>query len=236
MTRQEIIDILKEHASDERKQGMSRFGIDTTQAYGISIPVLRKLAKRIGTDHVLARELWDTGIHEAKILAGMIASAEQADDMLMETWVTDVQSWDLCDQTCMNFFSKTTMAYTKAQEWAKREEEFVKRAGFALMAVIAVHDKDRDEKDFISFLYLIKTHAEDSRKYVKKAVNWALRQIGKRSITLNHMAVSAARELKQSDSRTARWIGSDALRELTNEKVQKRLEVNSLLSEWFDEK
>jgi len=202
---------------------MARFGINPKDTYGVSIPVLRKMAKQIGRNHLLAKKLWTLGIHEARILAGMIDPPEEVSEDQMEKWVKDFDSWDVCDQVCSNLFDKTKFAHKKAIEWSKRREEFVKRAGFVLMATLAVHDKEASDKEFLKFLPIIKREATDERNFVKKAVNWALRQIGKRNLSLNKMAIQTAKELQRTDSKSARWIASDAIRELTSEAVQKKL-------------
>jgi 3-methyladenine DNA glycosylase AlkD len=157
------------------------------------------------------------------MLASFIGEPEKVSESLMEAWVREFDSWDICDQVCANLFDRTPLAYKKAYEWSKREEEFVKRAGFVLMAALSVHDKKVDDKTFLKFLPIIKREANDERNYVKKAVNWALRQIGKRNLSLNKQAIKTAREIQKMDSKPARWIASDALRELTSEKAQKRL-------------
>lgn len=203
---------------------MARFGINPDRALGVRIPDLRRLAKQVGTDHSLALGLWKTGIHEARILASMIDDPAAVTERQMESWAGDFDSWDLCDQCCGNLFDRTPFAYGKAVEWASRDEEFIKRAGFALMAWAAVQDKTADNRVFLEFLPVIEREANDDRNFVKKAVNWALRQIGKRNRRLNRAAVAAARRLaKQKDSRAARWVGTDALRELTSEGVRSRL-------------
>jgi 3-methyladenine DNA glycosylase AlkD len=203
---------------------MARFGINPDRALGVRIPDLRRLAKQVGTDHSLALGLWKTRIHEARILASMIDDPASVTKRQMESWARDFDSWDLCDQCCGNLFDRTPFAYVKAVEWASRDEEFIKRAGFALMAWAAVHDKGADNRTFLEFLPVIELHAADDRNFVKKAVNWALRQIGKRNQRLNRAAATAARRLaKRHDSRAARWIGTDALRELTSESVRSRL-------------
>jgi len=219
----EIIIWLKSLSNPKSREGMARYGINPEKTLGVSIPALRKLAKEIGISHVLAQQLWDTGIHEARILAGMIDDPDKVSDSQMEQWVRDFDSWDVCDQCCMNLFDRTGFAYPKAIEWSSREEEFVKRAGFALMAVLASHDKKAGDEVFLKFFPAIEKESVDERNYVKKAVNWALRQIGKRSINLNRMAIETAKNIKKIDSRAARWIASDALRELAGEAVQKRL-------------
>ena len=223
MELQEVLTQLKALANPEAVSGMAQFGIQGQNVYGISIPNLRKLAKQIKKDHALAGELWQSGIHEARILASMIDDPKLVTEAQLEAWVKDFDSWDLCDQCCSNLFDKTEFAYPKAIAWTEREEEFVKRAGFVLMACLAVHDKKAPNAQFEQFLTLIKREASDDRNFVKKAVNWALRQIGKRNRHLNRQAIALAQEIWEIDCKTARWIGSDALRELTSEKVQQRL-------------
>jgi 3-methyladenine DNA glycosylase AlkD len=204
-------------------EGMARFGINTARAYGVSIPTLRKLAKETGRDHELAMELWRSGVHEARILAAYIADPRVLTEEQMESWVLDFDSWDICDQVCSSLFDRTALAHTKAVEWAGREKEFVKRAGFALMAALAVHDKSAPDSAFRGFLAEIKRASADERNYVRKAVNWALRQIGKRNASLNRHAVKAAEDILKIDSKAARWVARDALRELTSEKVRARI-------------
>lgn len=194
---------------------MARFGINRHKALGISIPTLRAMAKRIGRDHALARQLWASGIHEARILASIIDEPDKVTSRQMERWVRDFDSWDVCDQCCGNLFDKTPFAYRKAAAWSRRREEFVKRAGFALMAALAVHDKETGDAAFVKFLRLIERAAADDRNFVKKAANWALRQIGKRNGQLRRDAIKTAREIQKIDSRAARWIAADALRELS---------------------
>jgi 3-methyladenine DNA glycosylase AlkD len=203
--------------------GMARYGIKTDNALGTSMPALRKMGKAFGRDHELARELWATGIHEARILASIVDDPALVTKKQMETWVRDFDSWDVCDQVCMNLFDKTPHAYDKATAWSSRRAEFVKRAGFALMAALAVHDKQATDRAFHPFLESIVRESVDDRNFVKKAVNWALRSIGKRNAALNKKAVAAAKTIQKIDSKTARWNANDALRELTSDKVQKKL-------------
>jgi 3-methyladenine DNA glycosylase AlkD len=195
-----------------------------SQFLGVPVPEIRTLAKEIKRDHTLALRLWDSGIHEARILATMIADPKLVTPDLMETWAQSFDSWDVCDQCCGNLFDKTPFAYDKALAWTARDEEFVKRAGFALIAYIAVHDKKAPDEKILPFLDPIRREADDQRNFVKKAVNWALRQIGKRNAILNQRAIETAEQIQQS-ARTpsARWIASDALRELTSDAVQGRL-------------
>ena len=219
----DIIQKLKSLSDPEAVKGMARFGINPENTCGVSIPALRKMAKEIGVDHDLAQRLWASKIHEARILASMIDDPKLITEAQMDAWVNDFDSWDVCDQCCSNLLDKTKFAYGKAYEWSKREEEFVKRAGFTLIATLAVHDKKAPDDDFLNFLPIIKRDATDDRNLVKKAVNWALRQIGKRNLDLNKLAIKTAEEIQQVDSRSAKWIASDAMRELTGEAIQKRL-------------
>lgn len=202
---------------------MVRFGINSKDTYGVSIPNIRKIAKEIGKDHKLAGELWDSGIHEAKILAGYIDDPRLVTDKQMDAWIEGFDSWDVCDQVCANLFDKTPFAFEKAKKWAKRKAEFEKRAGFALMACLAWHNKEAADEMFITFFSLIKEGSEDERNFVKKAVNWALRQIGKRNKNLNKRAIKSAQEIEKLNSKSARWVAKDALKELQDPKVLKRM-------------
>jgi len=221
---EEILKQLKSLYNPDAVAGMARFGINATNTYGVSIPVLRKMAKQIGKNHLLAEKLWNSGIHEARILAPLIDPPETVTERQMETWVKDFDSWDVCDQCCSNLFDKTKFAHKKALEWSKRREAFVKRAGFVLMATLAVHDKETDNQKFLRFLPVIKREATDERNFVKKAVNWALRQIGKRNSALNKIAIQTAKQIEKMDSKSARWIASDAIRELTHRAIQKKFQ------------
>lgn len=207
---------------------MSRFGIETSSAFGVSVPKLRQFARKLGKNHSLAQQLWKTRIHEARILASMIDDPDEVTEEQMEKWAKDFDSWDVVDGCCGNLFDKTPFAVRKAVEWCRRPEEYVKRAGFVLMAELAVHDKQAPNETFMRFLPLISTGASDERNFVKKAVNWALRQIGKRNVALNRAAVQTAEGIGESDSKAARRVASDALRELTGTSVQKRLRATVL--------
>ena len=224
MKYENILKKLKALSNPKAVEGMARFGISPENTYGVSIPNLRKMAKEIGRDHSLAQQLWDSGIHEARILASMIDQVDQVTKNQMDAWIKDFDSWDVCDQCCMNLFDKTPLAWEKAIEWTNREREFEKRAGFALMACLAWYDKESPDKKFLVFLPAIKRQAVDDRNYVKKAVNWALRNIGKRNLNLNKKAIETAKEIQKMDSRSAKWIASDAIRELMSEAVQERLQ------------
>lgn len=222
---EEILTKLRSMSDPKAVEGMARFGINPKNTYGVSIPTLRAMAEVIGRDHALALQLWSSGIHEARILTSMIDSPELITEEQMERWVRDFDSWDVCDQCCSNLFDRTEFAYQKAVEWSKRKEEFVKRAGFVLMAALAVHDKKAKDEEFVRFLPLIKGESTDDRNFVKKAVNWALRQIGKRNAVLNKEAIKTAKEIQKIDSKTAKWVASDALRELTSEAIRKKIAI-----------
>jgi 3-methyladenine DNA glycosylase AlkD len=219
----EIITLLKSHASEANREGMKRYGINTDNALGIPLPFLRNLARQHRNKHDLALQLWGTGIHDARMLATMIDDARQVTGQQMEEWVMDFNSWDICDQCCSNLFGYTPFALQKIWEWTERDEEFVKRAGFVLIACLAVHDKKADDTVFKSFLPVIIEHSTDPRNFVRKAVNWALRQIGKRNLALYNEALQLSQALMNSDDRTARWIGSDANRELTGKTAINRM-------------
>jgi len=207
---------LKKNSDPKDREGMARFGINPKYALGVRIPVLRNLAKKIGKNHKLAQELWKTKIHEARILAGMIDNPKEVTEKQIEEWVKEFNSWDLCDQCCMNLFDKTSIVWRKAIEWPRRKEEFVRRAGFALMACLACHDKKAKDEDYLKLFPVIKKYSADERNFVRKAVNWALRQIGKRNKNLNKEAIKLAREIQKIDSKTAKWIANDAIRELSS--------------------
>jgi 3-methyladenine DNA glycosylase AlkD len=202
---------------------MSRFGIETSKALGISVTRLREIGRRTGPNHKLAQELWDSGIHEARILATIIDIPGEVTLDQMESWASDFDSWDIVDGCCGNLFDKTSFAVIKAVEWCKRPEEFVRRAGFVLMAELAVHDRNMPDETFISFFPLMIEGSIDDRNFVKKAVNWALRQIGKRNRRLNTAAIRTSKIIAESNSRAAKWIASDAIRELTGEPIRKKL-------------
>lgn len=219
----DIVKKLKSLKNPKNIEGMSRFGINSKNTLGVPVPILRAMAKKIGKDHNLASELWKTGIHEARILAGMIDDQALVTEKQADSWAADFDSWDVCDQVCMNLFDRTKFAYKKAAFWTKDKREFVRRAGFALMAALAVHDKKANDEDFIKFLPLIKKYSTDERNFVKKAINWALRQIGKRNKALNKEALKVAREILKTDSKTAKWIAKDAIRELTDKKTLSRM-------------
>jgi len=216
----EIIIKLKSHSNPKSVEGMAKFGINPKNTLGVPVPFIRKMGKEIGKNHELAQQLWSSGNHETRILAGLIDDSKLVTEEQMEKWVKDFDSWDVCDQVCMNLFDKTPFAYKKAIEWSSKKEEFVKRAAFALMASLSVHDKKAKDEDFLKFLPVIKRESIDERNFVKKAVNWALRQIGKRNKRLQKEAIKTAKEIQKIKSKSARWIASDTIRELESKKIK----------------
>ena len=219
----DVLDKLQSKAQPEQLQGMAKYGMTIEKRLGVSVPDMRKLAKALGRDHRLALELWKTGIAEARIVAGMVGDPAKLTEEQMEEWVEDINSWDVCDQVCMNLFEKSQLAWKKMIDWSEREEEFVRRAAFSLIACLAWHDKKASDEKFIELLPVIVRTATDERNFVKKAVNWALRNIGKRNTKLNEAAISTAKEIQRLDSKAARWIAADAIRELKSEAIQSKL-------------
>jgi 3-methyladenine DNA glycosylase AlkD len=221
-TVKEVLSYFKSLENHANIEGMKRYGIAANKAFGVNIPVIRKLAKELKYNHRLAQELWDTKIHEARILAFLIDDPKDVTIEQMERWVSEINSWDICDGCMSNLFDKTFFAYQKAIEWSKRKEEFVKRSGFVLMATLAVHDKKAENSAFENFFPLIEKEAWDDRNFVKKAINWALRQIGKRNPYLYKQAIRVAERIQKQEYKSAKWIAVDALREFKSEKVYVR--------------
>jgi len=219
----DVLDKLQKKARPDQLEGMAKYGMAVERRLGVSVPDMRKLAEEIGKDHKLALELWKTDIAEARIVAAMVGDPDKLTEEQMEDWVMGINSWDVCDQVCMNLFEKNRLAWKKIVDWPEREEEFVKRTAFSLIACLAWHDKKASDEKFIESLPVIMRGATDERNFVKKAVNWALRNIGKRNLNLNEAAINAANKIQQLDSKAARWIASDAIRELESEAVQARL-------------
>ncbi|MDP7510390.1 MAG: DNA alkylation repair protein [Dehalococcoidia bacterium] len=226
---EEVLEKLRALADPESLAGMAGYGIRTGRSWGVTLPKMRSLAREIGVSHRLAERLWDAGIRETRLLATMVDDPKVLTEEQAERWVKDLDSWDVCDGCCM-FLARAELAPRKCVEWSARDEEFVKRAGFVVMARLAVGDETAGDELFEGFLPIIKRESTDQRNYVRKGVNWALRQIGKRNPALNRKAIETAREIQRMDSRSARWIASDALRELTGQAVQERLLAKSLTS------
>lgn len=221
-----IMQELESLSNPDDVQGMAQYGIVTQKTFAVRIPELRRIAKEAGKDHELALKLWESGYRETRILACMIENPEHITSKQMDSWAMEFDCWEVCDQCCMKLFHLTPFAYEKIYQWSSREEEFVKRAAFTLIAVLAVHDKEAADEKFTRFFPLIIRESTDNRKYVKKAVNWALRQIGKRNITLNNESIKVAEKIHQIDSKSAKWIAADALKELKSEKIQRRFHEN----------
>jgi 3-methyladenine DNA glycosylase AlkD len=219
----EIVERLRSLGEPANLPGMARYGIDVSNAFGVAIPLLRSIAKETGRDHRLALALWRTGIHEARILASMVDEPGRVTVRQMDTWARGFDSWDVCDQVCGNLFDRTPHAIDRVHAWAERPEPFVRRAAFATIAGITVHRRDVGDDELRAMLPLIEAASDDDRNYVRKAVSWALRQIGKRNMRLNAEAVRTAERIRARRTRAARWIASDALRELTGDAVQRRL-------------
>ena len=226
----QIVTSLESHGSPKVVAGMAKYGITGNKIFGVSIPKLRRMGKELGADHELSLNLWTYPSRETRILAALTGIPDRMTGDLMEEWVVEFDSWEVCDQVIMNLFEKTRFAYSKAVVWSSREEEFVKRAGFVLMARLAVSDKKAPDEKFKDFFPFIIKGATDNRVYVRKGVNWAIRQIGKRNLNLNAYAVKQAERILEIDSQAARWVASDALRELRSEAVLSRLEERSQVS------
>jgi 3-methyladenine DNA glycosylase AlkD len=220
---QAVLAWLKQNGSKAARDGMARFAIPSNRAFGISVGALRQQAKRLGPNHALAAALWKTGWYEARMLATFIAEPDRITPAHMDRWVEDFDNWAICDTACFHLFDRTADPWRKVEQWSARREEFVRRAGFALMWSLSVHDKQAGDEPFVAGLALIEGASTDERNFVKKAVNMALRAIGKRNRSLNEAAVTVARRLAASPHQTARWIGKDALRELTSPSVAQRL-------------
>lgn len=221
MNENQLIKILKPLGNKENIVGMARFGIVPKNAIGVFVPKLRLISKKIGKNQELAQKLWKSRIHEIKLIAIFIQEPEKINSKQMNFWVKDFYSWDICDQCC-SVWAKSKLSWQKPVTWAKSNKEFVRRAAFALIACLAVHDKTAKNKDYIKFFPLIKKYSTDKRNYVKKATNWALRQIGKRNWYLNKQAIKTAKDIKKIDSKSARWVASNAISELTKVKKMRQ--------------
>lgn len=218
-----ILSWLREHGSAEALSGMARYGIPDERAFGIPMRVMKAYAKELGTNHRLALSLWDTGWYEARTVAVFIADPAELTREEMDRWAADFDSWAICDTACFHLFDRTDSAWSSVPRWAKTEAEFNKRAAFALLWGLSVHDKASGDEPFLEALRWIDEGAQDERLYVKKAVDMALRAVGKRSPALNVAACKLARRLAARDDATPRWIGRHALRELESSRVQARL-------------
>ncbi len=222
-TTKQCLDELKAKSVSENLSGMARFGIDTSKALGVSMPNIRQIAKTTKQNHILALELWQSEIHEARILASLVEDPKLVTRGQMDEWAGNFQSWDVCDQVCGNLFDRLPFAREAINDWSIDQREFVKRAAFAMIAWQAVHLKKEPDEDFTAYFPLIKNASNDKRNFVKKAVNWALRQIGKRRLSLYHPAYALAEELANSHVASAPWIGKDAIREFDKPALKTKL-------------
>lgn len=210
---EEILREMRGLANPAAVEGMARFGVDTSSALGLSVPAIRGIARRVGRDQKLAEELWNTGVHEARVLASLVAEPETISRATMDRWARDFRSWDVCDACCCNLFDRTPFVWQKIPKWAANRGEYVRRAAFSTLACAAVHDKSAEDQRFLDGLGLVEQYAFDERNFVRKAVNWALRNIGKRNTRLLPEAIACAERVRAQDSKSARWIAADALRE-----------------------
>jgi 3-methyladenine DNA glycosylase AlkD len=220
-----VLTWLKRHSSKSTRAGMARYGIPSENAFGVSVADIRLLGKRLGRDHDLALALWETGSYEARMLTPFIDEPARVTPAQMDRWCRDFDSWAICDALCFHLFDKTPHAWQKIAKWAGRREEFVKRAAFALLASVALHDKKAADAPFLKSFALIERAATDDRNFVKKAVSWALRGIGKRNVALNSAALKLARRLADSPHSAARWTGKDALLDLATPATRRRFEL-----------
>ncbi|HYJ94483.1 MAG TPA: DNA alkylation repair protein, partial [Vicinamibacterales bacterium] len=203
--------------------GMARYGIVADKVFGVSMSTMQSLARELGRDHKLSEALWKTGWYEARMLASLVGEPDRVTPAQMERWARSFDNWAVCDTATFVLWDRTPHAWGKVREWSGRKEEFVKRAAFAMLASLTVHDKKAPDEPYLAGLKLVEREAVDDRNFVKKAVNWALRSIGKRSRLLNKAAIDVARRLAESTEPAARWVGKDALRELTSASVQRRV-------------
>ena len=223
MEYEEIIKKFESLRNEENIRGQERFGIKSSKSYGIRMPEIRKIAKEVGHNHNIAVQLWNQGYHESKILAFMVEEKDKFTEEQLDSWIKDFDSWDVVDQACINFLRHVDFAINKIPEWAESDEEFIKRTAFSLIAVLAVHEKEESDDYFRKYYPLIKDASCDNRNFVKKSVNWAIRQIGKRNLVLNREAIDLSNEILENNCKASRWIGKNALKELQSEKVQSKL-------------
>lgn len=218
---------LKRHGTKRNRDGMARYAITAPKVFGVSMATLQELARELGRDHALAEALWQTGWYEARMLTAFVDEPARVTAAQMDRWARDFDNWAICDTLCFKLFDRTPHAWRKIHQWSTRREEFVKRAAFALLASVALHDKQGPDEPFLESLALIERAAEDDRNFVKKGVSWALRAVGRRNQALNTAAIATARRLAASVSPGPRWVGKDALRELASVAVQRQLEKRS---------
>jgi 3-methyladenine DNA glycosylase AlkD len=219
----EILAWLEKRGSKKNRDGMARYGIVASKVYGVSVSTIRAKGKELGRNHQLALALWDTGWYEARMLAAFVEDPAQVTASQMDRWVKDFDNWAICDTLCFHLFDRTSHAWKKIDQWSRRREEFVKRAGFALLAGVALHDRKAPDHLFAGSLALIGKASDDDRNFVKKGVSWALRTIGHRNAALHTAAMKLADRLSKSNDKSAKWIGKDALRDLSRQMVKDRV-------------
>ncbi len=225
MTLTQVLERLEKEADAGHAKTFDHYAISVNKAYGIKLPILRKLAKEIGKDATLSEELWSEGHHECKLLATLVADPAKVTLAQMDMWVHAIYSWDVCDQLCINLLIKLKDRWSLPHRWAPSEEEYVRRAGLVMIVALRIHDKKAEDKDFEQFFPLLKKYATDERNFVKKAVNWAIRELGKRSVVHHPKMITLCHELLEMDNKAATWSARDALRELEGEKVRERLKI-----------
>ena len=223
MEKDEVLVWLKQRGTQRTVKGMARYGIEAERAFGVPMGTLLSLSKRIGKDHALAMALWESGWYEARLLAALVGDPQRVTRRQMNAWAASFENWADCDTACFKLFDRTPFAWEKSRQWSSSPREFVKRGGFALMACLALHDRAAPDKSFLAFLPVIEKGARDERNFVKKAVSWALRAIGRRNQALNAAGLAVANRLALADQAASRWVGKDALRELTSPKVRSQL-------------
>ena len=223
----DVLAWLERHGTKAYRDGMLRYGIVAPKAFGVSMATMQKLAKQLGRDHALAAALWDTGWYEARTLTALIGDPARLTAAQMDQWMRGFDNWAICDTLCFKLFDQSPHAWAKVKQWSARKNEFEKRAAFALLASLALHDKRSGDAPFLASLPLIERAATDERNFVKKGVNWALRAVGERSAALNTASIALARRLAESPDAAPRWVGKDALRALTGAAARKRLATRS---------
>jgi 3-methyladenine DNA glycosylase AlkD len=219
----EVLAWLERRGTARNRDGMARYGIVAPKVFGVSMATMQSLAKRLGRDHALAQALWETGWYEARMLCAFVGEPERLTAAEMDRWARDFDNWGICDTICMHLFDRTPHAWRKVAKWSGQRDEFVKRAGFALIASLALHDKEGADAPFLEALRLVEREAADSRNFVKKAVNWALRSVGSRNSVLHGAALAVAERLSALEDATARWVGKDAVRALRSAPTLKRV-------------
>ena len=223
MDKDEVLKWLERRGTRRTVEGLPRYGIEAARAFGVTMGTLLALRKRLGKDQALSVALWESGWYEARLLAALVGDPQRVTRRQMNAWAASFENWGDCDTVCFHLFDRTPFAWEKARHWSASPREFVKRGAFALMACLALHDKAAPDKNFLGLLPLIEKGAHDERNFVKKGVSWALRAIGRRNLVLNAAALAAARRLAQSEKAARRWVGKDALRELTSATVRSQL-------------